>query len=139
MMKNQAALLKELKRDEGLRYYPCRNSEGELIIGYGRNMSTHGINESEAEHLLLNDVEYAEESIQAYFSEYDEWPTDAQHVVVACTLNLGVPVFRGFEKCIKALREQDWETAADELLRSQVAKELPARYERYAEKLRRIK
>ena len=138
-MKNQAALLKEIKRDEGLRYYPCRDSEGDLIIGCGRGLSTHGINENEAEHLLLNDIEYAEVSVQAYFSEYDEWPSDAQHVVCAVTFNLGVPVFRGFEKCIKALREQDWETAADELLRSQVAKELPARYERYAEKLRRIK
>ena len=137
-MKNQLALLNELKRDEGLRYYPYRDSEGELTIGYGRCLSTHGIDDNEANYLLQNDVAYAEESVRGYFSQYDQWPTDAQHVVVACTFNLGVAGFRKFKKCIKALREQDWSTAAEELLDSLAARELPQRYQRYADKLRRI-
>lgn len=137
-MKAKALLVAELKEEEGFRCYPYRDSEGELTIGYGRCLSTHGIDAEEGEYLLHNDIDYAEECVKAYFLEYDNWPTAVQHVVVACTFNLGVAGFRKFKKCIKALREQDWETAADELLDSEAARELPERYERYAARLRRL-
>jgi lysozyme len=46
-------LLDQLKRDEGFRAQPYKDSEGVLTIGYGTNLD-EGIDRGEAEYLLAN-------------------------------------------------------------------------------------
>uniref|UniRef100_UPI00398051FD glycoside hydrolase family protein n=1 Tax=Salmonella sp. s60093 TaxID=3159721 RepID=UPI00398051FD len=53
---NYERLLDELRRDEGLRLKPYRESVGVLTIGYGRNLEANGITEREAGFLLRNDI-----------------------------------------------------------------------------------
>ena len=45
-------LIEDLKRDEGFRSHPYRDTVGKLTIGYGRNLDDVGISEREAEQLL---------------------------------------------------------------------------------------
>src|SRR5574341_784631 len=52
-----ATLMAELKRDEGVRLKPYRDTVGKLTIGAGRNLDDKGISAVEATILLANDIE----------------------------------------------------------------------------------
>jgi len=47
---------KLIKLHEGFRTHPYRCTAGKLTIGYGRNLDDVGILETEAEHMLGNDM-----------------------------------------------------------------------------------
>ena len=131
-----ATLIKQLKSDEGFRPKVYKDTVGIATIGYGRNLTSHGITEWEAEYLLHNDIEKAVDEALKHFEEFYDWPTAAQHVVVGMLVNLGPEHFSSFKKTIQHLNARCWCDAADELLDSNAARMLPNRYHRYAEKLR---
>ena len=58
-MKNSEALIKMIKRHEGLRLKPYKCTAGKTTIGYGRNLTNVGISESEALIMLKADLEKA--------------------------------------------------------------------------------
>ena len=64
--------LKLLKLHEGYRQYPYTDSLGIVTIGYGRNLESRGLTESEATYLLEQDVDQAEEYLHKGYDYYYE-------------------------------------------------------------------
>ena len=137
-IKNPSTLIRTLKIEEGFRSHPYTDTEGYETIGYGRNLTSHGIAEFEAEYLMQNDIEKCIADMRAIFKGFDDMPTDAQHVLVEMRYNLGGAGFRSFRHFIAAVTREDWRSAELELLGSQAAHQLPQRYQRMGRMLREL-
>lgn len=135
---DMAGIVENLKTEEGFRARPYHCTAGILTIGFGRNLSNSGlgITEEEAEYLLKNDVVRTIDEVRQRWPWFDDLSKAAREVLVELCFQLGAPRLSGFKKCLAALEAQDYSTAAAELLDSKFAKQVPARANRLANKLR---
>ena len=100
---------------EGLRLKPYHCPAGKLTIGIGRNLEDKGITEKEALMLLENDIKECLEDLKTIFNKFDMLPESAQRVLVDMRFNLGHEGFRKFKNMIKAVKQQDFHSAAREM------------------------
>jgi lysozyme len=124
-----------LKRDEGLRLQPYRDTVGKLTIGYGRNLDDVGISLGEAEVMLKNDVRKADAEAAKYvwFDGLDE----ARQAVVICMIyNLGPKGFAGFKNTIASIAAGNYDDAASRMLQSKWATQVGNRAYRLAAAMR---
>lgn len=127
-----------LKREEGFSAHAYLCSENRLTIGYGRNVDELGgigISPDEADLLLRNDIDRTIAECEQW-----EWFGDLQpaqqSVLIQLCFQLGYPRLTKFKRMLAALAEQDYDTAADELLDSRFAEQVPRRANRLAEQMR---
>lgn len=130
--------LARLQLDEGLRLIVYNDSNGKPItydtisgnasIGYGRNLASRGITQEEANYLLNNDIT----AIWAEISNLIPWILDVdpvrQDVVIMVEYNTG-DVF-AFRNMLAAIKNNQWATAATQLMNSKAAIQLKDRYTR---------
>ena len=109
----------QLIRHEGLRLTPYRCPAGRLTIGVGRNLEEKGISEQEAMVLLENDINECIADLQTLFDDdparFNNLPQPVQNVLVDMRFNLGPNGFRSFTNMIRAIKENDFHTAALEM------------------------
>ena len=119
-------LLEQLKKHEGFRSKPYLCTAGKLTIGYGRNLDDVGIDQSEADNLLRNDVYAAIRELDRYpwAAELDQVRFDA---MVNFMFNVGANTFAKFEKMIAAMESKNYERASMELMDSLYAKQVGQR------------
>ena len=129
------ALLADLKRDEGFRARPYRDSEGLLTIGYGTLIET-GITEAEAETLLASRLGDIVGELERRRPLGREVPAPVARALCNMAYNLGVPRLLGFQRMWAALAAGDYERAADEALDSKWARQVGARATRVAALIR---
>jgi len=110
-------LIERIKRHEGLRLNPYKDTVGKLTIGYGRNLDDNGITQEEAEIMLIHDILIAANSA-SQFPWYRKLDTDRQGVIIEMIFNMGLPRVLGFKKMIKALSEDDYKEAAIQMMDS---------------------
>jgi len=110
-------LIKTVKRHEGFRAKPYKDTEGNLTVGYGRSLNTNPMSESEAEFLMLNDLNKSYMLLQQYwwFRELDDV---RKEVLVELCFNIGIGGVFSFKKMIAAIKDKDFVRARDELLDS---------------------
>ena len=121
-------------RDEGLRLKVYKDSEGIETIGVGRNLQK-GITREEAMFLLDNDIKAAIQDAMT-FDWYNDLDEVRQRVIINMIFNLGLYKFGKFKKTIAAIKNQDWNTAADEMLNSHWARQVGIRARRLAKMMR---
>ena len=131
-MDYDSRLLADLKRDEGRRLKPYRDSVGKLTIGWGRNLDDVGISEAEAEAMLEADIAVAEHELDRVLPWWRELPEPAQRALANMAFNLGMPRLLGFRRMLAALGARDFETAAAESLDSKWARQVGDRAQRIA-------
>jgi lysozyme len=132
-----SALEETIKRHEGYRAKPYQDLEGVWTIGFGRNLEDRGIREDEALLMLRNDIREAEGHLLRLFAEESrEWTERRWNALVNMMFNLGATSFSGFKKMIEAIRAEDWDTAAEEMLDSKWAKQVKGRALELAEMVR---
>ena len=129
---NRVAIVTELKRDEGLRLKPYKDSVGKTTIGVGRNLDDVGITELEAEHLLANDIAVACAELDRECPWWITRPDDAQRAMVNMVFQLGIGRFMGFKKMIACLQAGDYIGASNNALQSKWAEQVPSRAHRIA-------
>ena len=129
------ALLADLKRDEGFRARPYRDSEGLLTIGYGTLIEA-GISAAEAETLLASRLSDILAELDRRWPLAREVPAPVARGLCNMAYNLGVPRLLGFERMWAALAAGDYERAADEALDSKWARQVGARAARVAALIR---
>jgi len=113
-----------LKRHEGLRLKPYRCSENVLTIGYGHNLE-QGITQEQADALFFFDVADAISDLDEFFPIFKkELDKKRYWVLVNMVFNLGISRFAKFKNMIQALKEKDYNKAADEMLDSLWAKQV---------------
>lgn len=124
--------------DEGLRLKPYRDTVGKLTIGIGRNLDDVGISKDEAFYLLENDIQRAIQDATDIFGTSAWLSLDEvrQAVILDMLFNLGKSRFLTFKKFIQAVKEKDFERAAEEMLDSRWARQVKKRAERLAYMMR---
>jgi lysozyme len=117
-------LLALVKRHEGLRLLPYRDTRGILTIGYGHNLS-EPIAAEVAELQLKHDVEAIAHQVAGVVGD-DVWPqlAPARQAALIDMGFMGPAKLARFEKMIAAIRSGAWQTAHDEVLNSQWAIEV---------------
>jgi lysozyme len=122
-----------IKRNEGLRLKPYRCSANKWTIGFGRNIEDNGISEIEAEFLLSSDIRSVTEEIRRLIPDFDSLELPQKTALIDMGFNLGITRLSKFKKMLKAVNARDFKTAAEELLDSNYANQLPHRSSKNAE------
>ncbi|MGZ8236368.1 MAG: glycoside hydrolase family protein [Methylobacter sp.] len=131
-----SALVNQLKRHEGFRPHVYRCTAGKQTVGYGRNLDDTGISEREATVLLTHDISRAAEDLIDQVPVFPNLSLNRQNVLVNMAVNMGIPRLLGFKKMLAALRANDFDLAADEMLDSQWAKQVGNRATELAQQMR---
>ena len=127
---NKKKLIKELKRDEGIRLHPYRCSANKLTIGVGRNIEERGITEDESEYLLNNDLTICIEEVESVFTWYYYITDNRKRAIINMVFNLGLTKLLKFKNFIAAMEAKDYVTAGKEMLDSRWAKQVGNRADR---------
>ena len=138
---NLIKLQNELADDEGIKYELYLCSENHLTGGIG-----HLITEWDADYYgkpigypvpneqvntwFEKDIDVTINDCKIIFEEFDSLPEEAQLVIANMCFQLGRPRLSKFKKFIAAVKEQDWDRAADEMKDSRWYKQTTARAER---------
>ena len=113
-----------IRRHDGLKLKPYKDSVGKLTIGYGRNLDDRGINLDEAEFLLDNDINAVFSGLTSKIPSFGSLDNVRQAVLMDMGYNLGLLGLLGFTKMLAAVEKRDFETAAAEMLNSTWAKQV---------------
>lgn len=137
---NEAQLVVELRRDEGVRYSPYRDTMGFLTVGVGHNLDASPLPDGWAYPLNDDLVDVLLDSdLQNVFDDLDNalpWWTDLndarQRVVANMCFNLGLTKLLGFVNTLTAMRQGRYADAATGMLNSAWATQVGARAVRLA-------
>lgn len=122
-----------LKRHEGFRQFPYKDTVGKLSIGYGLNLDDVGIDEEEAELLLHRRVISCERTIRRLEPvTFGMLSATRQAVLIDMSYQLGINGLLKFVKMWEALARSDYREAAIQMLKSKWAEQTPARAEHLA-------
>lgn len=126
----------QLIHHEGLRLKPYRCLAGKMTIAVGRNLEDVGISKSEAELMLRNDIKRVRLELIASLPCYPDLSDSRKLAMIDMCFNLGLPRFLKFKKMIAALKAEDYERAAVEMLDSRWAGQVGQRAKTLAEMVR---
>lgn len=129
-------LSQEIIDDEGMetKLYKC--TADKWTIGVGRNLEDVGISKEEALFLLRNDIYRVLKQLDTRWPKYKELSENRQRVVANMVFNLGIDGFMKFKNTIAMMEAGDFEGAADGMLNSKWAAQVPNRAERLAQRMR---
>jgi lysozyme len=138
MLSNQE-IAQYVQGHEGLSLKPYICTAGKVSIGIGRNLDDRGISQDEALYLFNNDCIMTDQDLHRVFgSDFDRFPDNARLVFFDMMFQLGLVRFCGFRKMIEKAKAEDWKGAAEELMDSRYAKQVPKRAEENRDKLLQI-
>ena len=112
---NHKKIADQLIKHEGLQLKPYHCPAGKLTIGVGRNLEDKGISKKEAMILLENDINQCLKDLKTIFQTFDQLPEPVQQVLVDMRFNLGFKGFRSFTKMIMAVKDRNFNLAAQEM------------------------
>ena len=125
-------LKRDITRREGLRLHVYDDHLGNPTIGVGRLLS-RGITETTAMQMLEEDIDIVLNELKQKLPWFDEMPEVVQECLVDLGFNLGVPRLMQFQLTLGFLQAHKWQEAAEELLRSRYATQVPNRANEIAE------
>ena len=143
-------IYEQIQRDEGgsrLKPYLdcCGRSwsececpvKGKLSIGVGRNLDDCGITATEGYLLFTHDVAAAKADVNTRLPWAAPVLDDARYgVLVNMCFNMGISRLMSFQRMLEAMRRQEWQQAADELMDSNYARQVEDRARRLSEQMR---
>jgi len=129
-------LIETLRRHEGVKNTLYKCTSDKWTIGVGRNLEDVGISDDEIDYLLENDIERTEELLDEYMEWWRDLDSVRQEAMVNFVFNVGIGTAQKFKKAIAALQEQDYDTAADEMMDSNWSKQVGQRAEEVTEMIR---
>lgn len=123
----------DLRRDEGVRLKPYRDTVGKLTIGVGRNLDDRGISNDEAEFLLAEDVKLVLAEIRIKFPWVLNETQNRQRAFANLLFNLGSTRLGKFKNTLAHWAAGQHQKAADGIRNSLYATQVGARAERIAQ------
>jgi lysozyme len=148
MKYNRQDLIEKLIVSEGLRLQVYKDTLGIDTIGIGRNLEDrgitteeladldiptiehvyeYGITEADAVYLATNDVQIVEEELVRAHPCVDRLDSVRQLILIDMAFNMGVPRLCKFKNMWAAVHNEDYPTAAKEMLDSRWAKQVKGR------------
>jgi lysozyme len=131
-MNTDRTLLAELRRDEGVRSKPYRDTVGKLTIGVGRNLDDVGLSDEEIDHLLANDVSRVKAELDQFLPWWRDLDAVRQRALINMCFNLGIHGLLGFRNTLAAIQAHEWPKAAAGMLDSRWARQTGPRAHRLA-------
>jgi lysozyme len=140
--------IEELIKHEGLKLQVYQDTLGINTIGIGRNLEDrgitkqeldeldipniehvyeYGITEADAVYLATNDVQIVEEELVRAHPCVDRLDSVRQLIVMDMAFNMGVPRLCKFKNMWNAIHDEDYPTAAKEMLDSRWATQVKGR------------
>lgn len=114
----------QLIEHEGMRLLPYTDTVGKLTIGVGWNLTDNGLPEEIVFDLLDHSIDTAKQELDRIYPEWCELSEARQHVLLDMCFNLGAPRYLTFSKFWAALRQGQWDLAADEMIDSRWANQV---------------
>ena len=136
MEADDPVLDKELRRDEGVRYSPYKDTEDILTVGVGHNLIAkplgliYPLHEAEVTDILVSDIKGVFEALDQAIPWWRTLSYVRQRVVVNMCFNLGINRFLGFKKMLAFLKAGQYTLAANEMLNSKWATQVGNRAKR---------
>ena len=126
-------LKSKIKAEEGLEYkvYTCES--GYASVGVGRNLETKGLKLAEIEYMFDNDIDDVFVELDRELPHWKYEPFNVRMVLCDMCFNMGIKGLLGFKLFLEAIEDVDYETAAEELLDSKYATQVPNRAKRNAQ------
>lgn len=118
-----------IKRHEGFRMFPYKCTEGFLTGGFGHRImhdDTIPITREGWESVFIHDYNIAENAADVLVTNNDIKP-QAFCIIVEMCFQMGQHGVSKFKNFLKAVHNEDYEKAADEMLDSKWAKQTPKR------------
>lgn len=129
---NEQRLYVDLRRDEGEKNKPYRDTVGKWTIGVGRNLDDVGLRADEMALMLKNDVANAVYHLDTNFPWWRQMTDARQNALVNMCFNMGIARLKGFVNMLAMLAKGSYDEAADEALKSKWASQVGSRAERIA-------
>lgn len=136
---NRAALIADLKRDEGCVLHAYFDTENLITVGVGRLLDKKrggGISMEEAEYLLSNDIDRVCKELDGRIPWWRGLTEPQQRSLCSMTFQLGIGGVLKFRSMLKALQDGNGLEAEKHALDSLWAKQTPERAKRVASGLR---
>ena len=124
----------DIRKEEGFRNKPYKDSKGILTIGYGHNLNKPMPKEV-LELLFQFDLTDAILDCHKTFTDFESFSSSQKRGLVNMMFNLGYRKMAGFRRMLAAIEKGDWKQAGFELLNSAYYKQLPERVGRIYELL----
>ncbi len=115
-----------VKKHEGVRLTPYKDTRGILTIGIGHNLEK-GISQEACDFIFKQDIDAAEALLNAKCPVFAQLDANRQVVLLDLCFNLGINGLLCFKKMLAALEKKDYNLAAKELMDSRYAKQVPNR------------
>ncbi len=128
-------VIESLKQEEGFCGMPYEDTLGIPTIGYGIKLP---LSEEEAELLLKHRLDKKILELNKKEPFFLDLPQKAQEVIANMAYQLGVGGVLKFKKMWMALKNGDYQKAADEMLDSKWAKQTPNRAKRLSKIMRSL-
>lgn len=135
-MVNLDSFKSRLILEEGFKLFPYPDTEGQLTIGVGRNLTANGISQDEAAFMLEHDVVKVFNSCYKAFAWFHFLDDVRQEVILDMCFNLGIGGLLTFKKMLVSVENKDYELAAVEMLQSKWASQVHDRAIKLAEMMR---
>ncbi|MCX8566976.1 MAG: lysozyme [Glomeribacter sp. 1016415] len=132
---DRAALISELKRDEGERFKPYFDTVGKITIGVGRNLTDGGISQSECAIILNNDIARTMRWLDQHLPWWRTLDAVRQRVLINMAFNLGGNLLT-FVNTLNAMQRNNYAAAAHGMLTSKWANQGGQRAVRLANMMR---
>lgn len=116
-----------IRKHEGVRDKPYKDTVGKLTIGVGRNLDDIGVSEDEIALMEANDIKRAETDARAFFPKFNTLTDNRKAVLIDMAFNLGLTRLSGFTLLRSALNRSDWKGAAIQMQNSLWAQQVKGR------------
>lgn len=128
-------IVEQLKRDEGVKLQPYKDTVGKITIGIGRNLSDVGISVAEAEYLLMDDLQRTQDKLYEALPWVRDMDPVRRSVLLNMAFNMGVDGLLAFKNTLYLIQNNSLEAAGAEMLRSLWARQVGDRAKRLAKQL----
>lgn len=122
--------------EEGEKLKMYLDTRGKWTVGVGHNLSDKPISQSVSRMMFMEDLSDAIQDVRHLCSVYDELSRPRQLVLINMAFNLGRARLSKFVHFLDALHRYDWDEAANQILDSEAARDLPSRYGRLSKMMR---
>jgi len=137
---NLAPLIAELRRDEGVRYSPYRDTAGILTVACGHNLAvsplpsgwTYPLTDAQVNQLLTQDLQNTFAQLDAKLAWWRTLDNVRARVVANMAFNLGVDGLLTFHNTLGAMQRGSYAVAAAGMLSSKWAQQVGMRARRLA-------
>jgi lysozyme len=141
-------LREELEADEGLKYMIYLDHLGLKTCGIGHLIKEGDpefemevgdtVSEERVAELFEKDIAWTINDCQKLVPDFDMLPEEVRLILANMMFNMGLNRMSKFLRMLAAVEERRWEKAADEMLDSKWARQVPARSGRLIARMRAL-